>query len=141
VKGNRVWWAAVLFGLVAALAAPARAHHSAVAEYDLYKEVDLTGTLMKIEWINPHGWLYMDVKDSDGKIQHWALETVPPEGWRRAGILSKGVFVIGETYKIQGSPAKAPPRNGVMVARINVVVLPDGRKITLYGGTQQDGSN
>jgi Family of unknown function (DUF6152) len=141
VKATRLWLATAVFGLFFGWTVPAQAHHSAVAEYDLYKEVDLTGTLTKIEWINPHGWLYMDVKDPDGKIQHWALETVPPEGWRRAGILSKGVFAIGETYKIQGSPAKAPPRNGVMVARINVVVLPDGRKITLYGGTQQDGSN
>jgi len=141
MKVFRLGLCATVFALAFLSTNPAWAHHSAVAEYDLYKEVDLTGTLTKIEWINPHGWLYMDVKAPGGKIQHWALETVPPEGWRRAGVLSRGVFVIGQTYQVQGSPAKAPPRNGVTVARINVVILPDGRKITLYGNAQQETAN
>src|SRR5277367_4757536 len=65
VKVIRLWLATAVFGLFFGWTVPVQAHHSAVAEYDLYKEVDLTGTLTKIEWINPHGWLYMDVKDPD----------------------------------------------------------------------------
>lgn len=54
------------------------AHHALIAEFDLNKSVALRGTLTKMEWVNPHGWIYLDVKGADGKVVNWAIETGSP---------------------------------------------------------------
>src|SRR5271156_4791536 len=75
---------AVTAGLLAATV-PLLAHHSFAAEYDGAKAVDMTGTVTKIDWVNPHSWIYVDVKGDDGTVANWGLETGPPNVLYRAG--------------------------------------------------------
>jgi len=86
-------------------AAPALAHHSFTAEYYSDKNVTLTGTLTKVEWVNPHVFLYVDVKDSSGKVTSWAVETVSTVALHRYGA-KRAMFVEGQTVTIDGYPAK-----------------------------------
>ena len=71
------------------IGAPARAHHSANAEFDTQKEFTITGTLTKLENVNPHSWWYVDVKGPDGKVQSWKLESLSPAGVIRQGLKVK----------------------------------------------------
>jgi hypothetical protein len=64
----------IVLALIATLAVPASAHHSFAAEYDAKKPVTLKGTVTKVEWVNPHGWIYIDVKGPSGKVANWAVE-------------------------------------------------------------------
>ena len=73
---------------------PAQAHHAFAAEYDADKPVTLKGTLTKMEWVNPHGWIYMDVKQPDGTVKQWTIETAGPSQMSRHG-LKKTDFVDG----------------------------------------------
>ena len=112
---------------------PLAAHHSFGAEYDFTKPVTLTGVVMKWELINPHGWITLDVKDEEGKVTRWMIETGNPNaliraGWRKDS-LKPGDEVIVEAYRAKDSSNTA---NG------NSVRLPDGRK--LLAGSSKDGS-
>src|SRR5437667_10271976 len=71
------------------IGAPARAHHSANAEFDTQKQFTITGVLTKIENVNPHSWWYVDVKGPDGKIQSWMLESLSPRGLSLKGLKVK----------------------------------------------------
>ena len=62
------------------------AHHSFAAEFDISKPVALKGTLTKMAWVNPHGWIYMDVKTPDGKVENWAIEAGGPTALLRRGL-------------------------------------------------------
>ena len=90
---------------LAASALPAPAHHSFAAEYDRAKPIELTGTVTKVEWMNPHVYFYMDVKGPDGKVTSWALELGNPAGLYRRG-WKKEALKIGGTATIAGSMAK-----------------------------------
>jgi uncharacterized protein DUF6152 len=87
------------------MGAPARAHHSANAEFDTQKQFTITGVLTKLENVNPHSWWYVDVKGPDGKIQSWALESLAPRGLIRQGLKVKTDLKIGDTYSFRISPA------------------------------------
>ena len=67
-----------LLALVLAAAAPAYAHHAFAAEFDSSQPIKLQGVVTKIEWMNPHTWVYVDAKDEKGEIQHWQFETGAP---------------------------------------------------------------
>jgi hypothetical protein len=97
----------VLLALVCGLAAaaPASAHHSFAAEFDGSKTFVVKGVLTKVDWTNPHTYLYLDVMGSGGKVQHYTFSSGPPSALRRAGI-KKSDFKIGETVAITGAPAK-----------------------------------
>jgi hypothetical protein len=114
---------AVSLGLMSA-ALPALAHHSFAAEYDSNQPVTLQGTLTKVEWTNPHGWIYIDVKGEDGKVTNWAVEFGAPNALLRRE-LRRSDFPAGVDLLVKGYRAKSgtPTINGTSVK------LPDGRNL------------
>ena len=110
--------------MVAAVAAPLFAHHSFEAEFDRTKSVTLTGIVTKVEWMNPHTYFYIDVKDAkSGKVQNWGCEMGSPNGLTRQG-WTRNTLKIGMTVTVDGSQAK--DGSSIMNAR-NVLV--DGKKL------------
>src|SRR6202789_3136984 len=94
------------FGLLALLAvAPLSAHHSFSAEYDSKKAVELKGIVTKVEWMNPHVYFYLDVKDDGGNIINWALEMGPPNGLERSG-WTRNTMKVGDEVIVEGTLAK-----------------------------------
>ena len=119
--------------LLVAFAAPAFSHHAFAAEFDRTKEFTVTGTVSKVEWMNPHIWIYVDVKDNGGKVTTWGFQGGPPSylsrvGWKREDLK------VGQVVTMQGFKAK----DGSNHASGGRVTLPDGRKI--FVGTADDGS-
>ncbi len=111
-------------------ATPVIAHHAFSAEFDANSPVKLTGTLTRIEMVNPHGWIYIDVKNTDGTVSNWAVETVAPNQLFRRG-LRKEDFPIGSELSIEGYQAK----NGKPIANGRGVTFLDGRNFFL-GATE-----
>ena len=111
-------------GALAMSAAPIYAHHSFTAEFDSTKSVTLRGTLTKVEFTNPHGWLYLNVKDNDGKIQNWAIETgTPMQLIRRGG--DKKSLAVGVEIVVDGWLA----RDGSRTVNGRTIKFGDGREI------------
>jgi Family of unknown function (DUF6152) len=106
------------------------AHHSVQAEFDLNKPLTITGVVTKVEWINPHSYLYLDVKDYGGNVKHWAFEMAGPGALRRAGLsrADRGGLKAGDTVTINAVAAKDGTDSGL----IKDVTLPDGRKFTIW---------
>jgi hypothetical protein len=120
--------------------APVWAHHSFAAEYDQHKPVKLVGTVTKVELINPHVWIHIDVKDQDGKVVPWQIEAGAPNVLFRRG-LTKDSLPVGTEIVVNGYQAK----NGSKMANGKDVRLPNGQIVFLgssgSGAPYDDKSN
>ena len=104
MKSTALSLAALVFGTTLAVA-PLAAHHSFSAEYDSKKQVTLKGIVTKVEWMNPHVYFYLDVKDDSGNITNWALEMGPPNGLERSG-WTRNTMKVGDEVIVEGTLAK-----------------------------------
>ena len=122
----RAYLFAISIGGILLAALPASAHHSFAAEFDINQPVTLRGVLTKMDWVNPHGWIYVDVKAADGKVVNWAVESAGPTALLRRGLrktdFPAGVEVVVEGYKAKSGAAKANARS---------VTFKDGRNFYL----------
>ncbi len=110
--------------IVVAGGVPVVAHHAFAAEFDGSKPVTLKGTVTRMEWINPHAWVYLDVKGPDGKVTNWGVEGGAPNALLRRG-WNKGSVVPGTAITVEGFRAK----DGSNRANGRDVILPDGKKL------------
>jgi hypothetical protein len=114
--------------LVAAL--PAIAHHAFAAEFDVNAPVQVTGKITKLDWTNPHAWLYVDVTGADGKVVNWRFELGAPNALIRLG-WKKDAIAIGTDVNITGFRAKA----GGPVANGRSIKMSDGKELFSGGST------
>ena len=119
--------AGVALGLFMA-AAPLGAHHAFAAAYDEKKPINLQGTVTKVELVNPHSWIWIDVTGADGKVVSWGIEGGPPTNLFRNGI-TKTSLPVGAQIKLTGYQARSGEPKGVGV----FVEYLDGRKVFLGG--------
>jgi Family of unknown function (DUF6152) len=109
---------------------PALAHHTVAAEFDTRDTVKLQGVFTKIDWINPHIYFYMDVKDDGGAVRNWSLETYPTGFFHRAGI-TRDLFKLGDPVTVVAYRAK----DGTQAfGYLKEMTLSNGRKIAFDNG-------
>jgi uncharacterized protein DUF6152 len=113
-------------------AAPVLAHHSFEAEYDEKKPVSLHGTVSKMDWMNPHIWVHINVKDDKGNVARWSCEGGNPNSLRRNGWL-RDTLKVGDQVSIDGFRAK----DGTNTCNMRSVKFADGRKV--FAGSSADG--
>jgi hypothetical protein len=116
---------AVGVGVILAVV-PARAHHAFSAEFDAAKPVTLVGSITKMQWINPHAWLYIDVTAPDGKVETWMIEAGSPNVLLRRGF-NKSMLELGTVIKVRGFLAK----DGSHKANGGDMTLPNGKTLLL----------
>jgi hypothetical protein len=104
----------------------AEAHHAFAAEFDARQPITLRGTVTRVEWINPHTWIHIDVKDTDGNVVEWMIEGGTPNTLLRAGVdrksLPAGTEIVVDGYRAKSGLNRANGRD---------ITLADGRKLSL----------
>ena len=124
---KRTLLAAIVAGLMLA-GQSVYAHHAGATKYDEKKPVTLKGTVTKVEWMNPHIYYYINVKDTGGKVQNWAVEGAPPNVLYRRG-WKKDSLKVGDVVTVEGFMAR---QQGLRDINGRTVTLADGRKV--FGG-------
>jgi hypothetical protein len=123
-KLKRVALGVALCGSWLALAAPIGAHHAFSTEFDASQPITLRGTITRVEWINPHAWIHLDVKNEGGTVESWMIEAGSPNTLVRRGLtrdsIPNGTEVIVFGYRHRNGSNKANGRD---------VTLPDGRRL------------
>jgi hypothetical protein len=104
---------------------PVNAHHSFAAVFDVETSVDVSGTVTKVEWMNPHAWIYLEVEDGAGESTNWAFELGSPNGLMRRGWTRKSVQV-GDAISVAGYRARDGSNRGNVIS----IVLADGTELT-----------
>jgi len=129
---SKHWGALIIFCGLLMTAVPSMAHHSVAAEYDFDKPVEFKGTLVQMEWINPHAMLHLEVPAADGTKTVWIFQTTGAGALRQKGLAraEQGGLAVGQTYTISGYAAK----NGKPMGFIKTLKMPDGRLITMWFG-------
>jgi hypothetical protein len=133
---NCIFRAWAPFALVA-IAGTVWAHHSPSAEFDMAKRVTVTGTLTKVDWVNPHIVVFLDAKADNGSVENWRMESNPPAWFRRVGVtrndLAKG---LGQTVTIEGNRAK----DGALYMYMQKITFADGTSLELVVGPGEETS-
>jgi hypothetical protein len=127
---------AASFGLLF-LVIPALAHHSATAEFDSSKTFTVKGTLTKLEWVNPHVYMYADVTDENGKVVPYSFETGPPGNLRRAGVV-RNMFNVGDVVTIEAAVAKDGTKHLGLLKSIHFA---DGHTVVFGSAADSEGKN
>src|SRR5579872_988163 len=124
---NKLYLAIAAVSLLVA-SRPAAAHHAFAAEFDVTKPVTVHGAVTKVDWVNPHSWIYVDVKDADGKVTNWHFELGAPNalfrlGWRKDAIPA-GLEVVVSGYRA---------KSGDAVGNARSLTLPNGHELFTGG--------
>jgi hypothetical protein len=115
----------LLITMLVSFGIPAWAHHSFSAVFDADSPVEANGTVTKVEWRNPHAWIYIEVEGEDGTVVNWAFEIGSPNGLRRRG-WSRNTVKVGDVISVSGYRA----RDGSNRANVASITLADGREMT-----------
>ena len=129
VKTRFASFAAGILWLLAGV--PAFAHHSFAAVFDANKPIKLAGAVTKVEWKNPHAWVYIDVKDETGKVTNWAFELNSASALLRSG-WRQNTLKLGDEVTVEGNAAK----DGSERANVRVVLTSTGQR--LFSGSTQE---
>jgi len=123
MRSKLIVWGVGVGLLCLAGAVPAWAHHAFSAEFDANSPIELKGTVVRMEWVNPHTWIHMDVKKPDGKVERWMIEGGPPNSLLRRGF-TKASLLPGTEIFVEGFRAKDKSMKG------------NGRDVTFANGSK-----
>ena len=130
---TKLFRVAVGAALLVSAAAPVVAHHSFAAEFDADKAVQIKGTVVQVDWVNPHSWIHIEVTGPDGKVERWAVEGGAPNALLRRG-WTKNSVPVGTQIVVDGFQAK----DGSFRANGRDITFPDGKK--LFIGSEGTGA-
>ena len=109
------------------------AHHSPSAIFDMSKRVAVTGTLTRVDWINPHIVVAMEARSDGGKLDHWTFQSNPPSWYRSVGLARADLAkAIGQTVTVEGVRA----RDGTLYGYMSKIKLPDGTSLELINSAE-----